>query len=177
MQILSESTIGSLEYAAVILQTPLIVVLTHEGCGAIAAAREVRVQKDEAIIRQGDAGHSLFILVEGLLEASMSDAPSGTVRTVGRIEPGQAFGEMPFLTGAPRTATLTALTPAVALELDSEIIGSILCDRPALADQLAAVMARNRAATTAAAERAATAEPAAVKTLADRIRAFFSRRS
>lgn len=44
--VLSESTIGSLEYAAVILQTPLIVVLTHEGCGAIAAAREVRGDPD-----------------------------------------------------------------------------------------------------------------------------------
>lgn len=40
--ILSESTIGSLEYAVVVLHVPLIVVLTHEGCGAIAAAREVR---------------------------------------------------------------------------------------------------------------------------------------
>lgn len=40
--VLSESTIGSLEYAATVLEVPLIVVLTHEGCGAIAAAREVR---------------------------------------------------------------------------------------------------------------------------------------
>ena len=37
-QIASESVIGSLEYAVAVLQVPLIVVLSHDSCGAVKAA-------------------------------------------------------------------------------------------------------------------------------------------
>jgi carbonic anhydrase len=37
-QIISESVIGSLEYAVAILHVPLIVVLGHDSCGAVRAA-------------------------------------------------------------------------------------------------------------------------------------------
>ncbi len=37
-QVISESVIGSLEYAVSVLQVPLIVVLGHDACGAVAAA-------------------------------------------------------------------------------------------------------------------------------------------
>ncbi len=39
-QIISESVIGTLEYAVVILKVPLIVVLGHDECGAVRAAIE-----------------------------------------------------------------------------------------------------------------------------------------
>ena len=37
-QVISESVIGSLEYAVSVLNVPLIVVLGHDACGAVAAA-------------------------------------------------------------------------------------------------------------------------------------------
>lgn len=37
-QIISDSVIGSLEYAVGVLQVPLIVVLAHDGCAAVLAA-------------------------------------------------------------------------------------------------------------------------------------------
>lgn len=39
-QVVSESVIGSLEYAVAALEVPLIVVLGHDACGAVAAAIE-----------------------------------------------------------------------------------------------------------------------------------------
>lgn len=39
-QVISESVIGSLEYAVAVLDVPLIVVLGHDACGAVAAAIE-----------------------------------------------------------------------------------------------------------------------------------------
>ena len=37
-QVISESVIGSLEYAVAVLHVPLIVVLGHDACGAVSAA-------------------------------------------------------------------------------------------------------------------------------------------
>ncbi|MFJ6651969.1 carbonic anhydrase [Microbacterium sp. NPDC091313] len=37
-QVVSDSVIGSLEYAVAVLEVPLIVVLAHDACGAVAAA-------------------------------------------------------------------------------------------------------------------------------------------
>ncbi|MGZ0710404.1 carbonic anhydrase (plasmid) [Coraliomargarita sp. W4R53] len=39
-QVISESVIGSLEYAVAVLEVPLIVVLGHDECGAVRAAIE-----------------------------------------------------------------------------------------------------------------------------------------
>jgi carbonic anhydrase len=40
--VVSQETAGSLEYAGAHLQTPLFVVLGHEGCGAVRAALETK---------------------------------------------------------------------------------------------------------------------------------------
>lgn len=39
-QIITDSVVGSLEYAVAVLDVPLIVVLSHDACGAVAAAIE-----------------------------------------------------------------------------------------------------------------------------------------
>jgi carbonic anhydrase len=59
---LSPEVAGSLQYAAVHLGTPLLVVLGHEGCGAITAALATKLQ--------GAQQHSrIQLLVDGLLPA------------------------------------------------------------------------------------------------------------
>jgi carbonic anhydrase len=45
-QVISDSVLGSLEYAVAVLQVPLIVVLGHDACGAVAAA--IQSQSAEA---------------------------------------------------------------------------------------------------------------------------------
>jgi len=39
-QVISDSVIGSLEYAVAVLHVPLVVVLGHDNCGAVTAAKE-----------------------------------------------------------------------------------------------------------------------------------------
>ena len=59
---ISPEVAGSLQYAAVHLGTPLLVVLGHEGCGAITAALETKLR--------GTQQHSrIQLLVDGLLPA------------------------------------------------------------------------------------------------------------
>lgn len=60
--VLSAEVAGSLQYAGVHLHTPLVVVLGHEGCGAVAAALETKLH--------GARQHSrIQMLVDNLLPA------------------------------------------------------------------------------------------------------------
>lgn len=45
-QVLSVDALGSIEYAVTVLEVPLVVVLAHDGCGAVAAA--VAAERPEA---------------------------------------------------------------------------------------------------------------------------------
>ena len=59
---MSPEVAGSLQYAGVHLRTPLLVVLGHEKCGAVAAALDTKLR--------GSRQHSrIQILVDGLLPA------------------------------------------------------------------------------------------------------------
>lgn len=48
-QVISDSVVGSLEYAVAVLEVPLIVVLAHDACGAVGAAIE-SVQPDAPLL-------------------------------------------------------------------------------------------------------------------------------
>jgi len=60
--VLSTEVAGSLQYAGSHLQTPLIVVLGHEGCGAIKAALEVKFEGVQQLSR-------IQLLVDSILPA------------------------------------------------------------------------------------------------------------
>jgi CRP-like cAMP-binding protein len=73
----------------------------------VHAARVMRLQPGEELFREGDAGSSLFLIEVGELEVIRG----GT--RVAILAPGDTVGEMAVVTGAARTATITALRPTV----------------------------------------------------------------
>ena len=91
------------------------------------------------IVQEGEQGSSLYVLVEGVVEARVSG--QGANARMGRIMPGMAFGEMSMLTGSPRGATITALTDVYCLEVRRDDLEPILKARPVIASQLGEVMA------------------------------------
>lgn len=64
----------------------------------------VRVATGEVVFREGDPGDRYYVIREGEAEVSAGG------RAVARIGPGAGFGEMALLFGAPRSATVTAVT-------------------------------------------------------------------
>jgi len=58
----------------------------------------------EDLVRQGDAGHELFLLLDGVLEVSVDGVP------VAELGPGAVGGERALLEGGKRTSTLRART-------------------------------------------------------------------
>lgn len=92
-------------------------------------------------VHSGEAGQSMFVVASGVLqvEAERADAQP----TV--LGPGQVFGEMSMLTGAPRNATVRSLFAAVLFEVPHTVLAELLVQRPELVDDLAQVISQQRA--------------------------------
>lgn len=65
-------------------------------------------QPGEVIIREGEQNRDLYVLSEGTIEVSFTDDQQKVVVT--HITPPEILGEISFLSGSPRTATITAKT-------------------------------------------------------------------
>src|SRR6202163_2262300 len=59
----------------------------------------------EIIIREGEVGHELFLVSEGAVQVERSGGE------VARLGPGEFFGELALMSGAPRNATVIAADP------------------------------------------------------------------
>jgi len=105
--------------------------------------RLVLLKPGEVVMRQDDAGQSMFVLAEGLLHVEARDA-SGRQARINQIRPGQVVGEMSLLTGEPRSATVIADTSAAAFEITKGALAPILGGRPEIAEALSAVIAARR---------------------------------
>ena len=87
----------------------------------------------EAIVRQGAAGSSMFVMQKGEAVVTL-DAPR---REVARLGSGDFFGEMSLLTGDPRTATVTAVTDCMVLEIAVEDFRGLVLSDPAVVERVA----------------------------------------
>ncbi|MCE0522218.1 MAG: cyclic nucleotide-binding domain-containing protein [Methylacidiphilales bacterium] len=68
------------------------------------------------IVREGDEGHSLFILVEGEVEV-IKRAGSPHEVTLATLPRGTFFGEMCVVDPVPRAASVRALSPVRVIEI------------------------------------------------------------
>ena len=127
-------------------------VLSGEELRQVVAdmARRV-VPAGHELVRSGDAGASLFVLIEGLLDVEVERG--GLMHKVGLIQPGQFFGEMSLLTGAPRSATVRSLTECVAYEIDKDVIQRCMAARPEIAEALSRKLAARQLETSREVER------------------------
>jgi ATP-binding cassette, subfamily B, bacterial len=80
-----------------------------------------------AIVREGDEGDRFYVVFAGML--SVSNSSMGNRRV---LRPGDYFGEVSLTMNMPRTATVTAITPAVVASCDRATFDEIL--RPLFAD-------------------------------------------
>ena len=81
----------------------------------LAHTEAVRFSAGDVLIRAGERERSLYVLASGRLELLLP-GESGDIR-LGTVEPRTVVGEMSFLDGRPRSATLQALTDGELHEL------------------------------------------------------------
>jgi small-conductance mechanosensitive channel/CRP-like cAMP-binding protein len=137
----SRQIIRHIDLASVLSRIPLLSRLEPAIMSELADAGHLREFPPNAVIvSEGDAGDSLYVVVAGMLEASRKDA-HGTAQTIGRLHPGEVFGEMSLLTGAPRSATVVAASPAMLVEISKDHLEPIFRSHPGVITQLAEIEA------------------------------------
>ena len=97
----------------------------------------------EFLCREGESACSLFIIESGLAHVSVG-RPEGS-RTVARLRRGDLVGEMSLITGEPRSATVQAILPTTALELDQQAFGSVLAAHPGVFANLTRILSHRLA--------------------------------
>ncbi|MDC9823455.1 cyclic nucleotide-binding domain-containing protein [Devosia sp. ZB163] len=130
--------------AALIRQVPIFAELSDAECDDLwAAGQVVSVPAGEFIIREGDPGDSLYIILEGALEVTKRDGANEiTLATRG---PREVLGEMSLIEQAPRTASVRATVPSKLLAIGPEAFRQLLAGHSeAAATLLRTVTARLR---------------------------------
>ncbi len=93
----------------------------------------------ETITRQGAEAHWLYVLTKGTAEVVVTD---GDVRqSVNTLKAGDFFGEMSLMTGAKRSATVTAMEDTHCYRLDKAGFQDIIEKRPEIAAHISQVIA------------------------------------
>jgi CRP/FNR family cyclic AMP-dependent transcriptional regulator len=99
--------------------------------------RRRRFRRGEVIFHQGDPGDSLHIVAAGAVKILLPSA-EGDEAIIATLRPGDFFGELAILDGAPRSATAAALDQAETLALPRPVFTELLETLPGLRDALLA---------------------------------------
>ena len=110
--------------------TPLFSSLDPGSLRSIVHKASVRhFQDGEKILREGEPGDSLFVLVEGEVRVYHEGPPPIELT---RLQEGAFFGEIAVLTKFTRTSTVEATTDVTVLEISTEVIGELIDEHPAV---------------------------------------------
>jgi uncharacterized protein len=88
----------------------------------------------EPIVRTGDPGEELYVILNGRAEVSASD---GTGRQqLAELKRGDVFGEMGFVRGSPRAADVVASTDVEVLAVDQRFLERVQRRYPRIASKV-----------------------------------------
>ena len=83
------------------------------------------------IIREGDGGDFMLMVIEGRIEVHKRDRWNAT-QLLAVVEAGRTLGEMSMIDGEARFATCIAVEPAMIAVLDRENLARIIVEQPLL---------------------------------------------
>jgi CRP-like cAMP-binding protein len=126
----------------------------------LAQARASKARKGEALIRQGDEGNTLLILLEGQVRITVYSA-NGREIVLEYAGPGTVLGEIALLDGGVRTASVIAMGPVRYLSLARPVFEHVIASNHRIALGLMREMAvrLRRANQTIETDRAYAAGP------------------
>jgi len=97
----------------------------------------------ESIVRQGDNGESLFIVVGGRLEVLRGEEHETLVH-IAFLGASDIFGEMALFTGEARTASVIATEECVLLEIRRQHLMPLMDKNPHIIETIGSLIAKRR---------------------------------
>lgn len=140
----------------------------------VALAKTVRrriYRKGDVLVEQGTTLSSLFVIRTGVVVVTHRDGERQI--EVGKLAPGDCFGEGGLLTGAAETDSIRALTFAVVYEIAQPALAKLMADRPSMAEELGSILARRAETEKGLTGHSTHAEERSVPRLVARIRHLF----
>jgi small-conductance mechanosensitive channel/CRP-like cAMP-binding protein len=131
------------EARAILRSEPLFQCLSDAQIdGLIARAQVNQFGRGERVIEEGADGDSMFVLLRGAAQVSVSK--NGSAVPVAILHSGDCFGEMSLLTGEKRSATVRAQDDCYVLEISKQVMGDVIRESPDCLRQLSEILARRK---------------------------------
>ena len=109
--------------------------LSDDEIERLAAASAARVYAPgEMIVRMGQEGNSMFVIIRGSVRVQVPGKVDQKV--INDLSENDFFGEMSLLTGEPRSANVVAVEETEVLQIKSEGFKPILESNPALVESI-----------------------------------------
>jgi NTE family protein len=103
-----------------------------------AELETLNLKRGDVLVRQGETADALFVVVTGRFAVTVA----GRREAVAELGPGQPVGEIAFLAGGVRTATVTALRDSLVLRLGRAEFEELSAKNPAIWHTLTVTLAR-----------------------------------
>ena len=101
----------------------------------IKVVHEEEYQAPRVLGKQGESGTDAYVVVEGALQISRLD-DMGVEKVVGRLGPGDFFGETSLLLGEPLDVTVSVVENARLLRLNKDEFATLLEEHPDIVKRL-----------------------------------------
>lgn len=147
----------------------LFATLPPEIRNQIALAAPMAVYgSGETIVRQGEEGQSMFVVLSGTVSVVLQPSRE----EVARIERGGYFGEMSLLTGEPRSATVIAVGDVVVVEIGADLFRRLATVHPEAIEKIGMAAVVRRAGLDQMKSATTEAMTASTTTLMTRMKKF-----
>ena len=107
----------------------------HEADTLGALMPRVRARAGQALIREGEVGDWMLLLLSGTVDV-LKASPNGETSRLAVIKEGTSVGEMSMLDGAPRNASCVAIEDVQAGVLTRAVIARLIQEHPAIGAKL-----------------------------------------
>ena len=107
----------------------------HEADTLGALMPRVRARAGQALLREGEVGDWMLLLLSGPVDV-LKASPNGETSRLAVIKEGTSVGEMSMLDGAPRNASCVAIEDVQAGVLTRAVIARLIQDHPAIGAKL-----------------------------------------
>ncbi|NPV01583.1 MAG: cyclic nucleotide-binding domain-containing protein [Brevinematales bacterium] len=101
--------------------------------------KRVKFRENETIVTEGEEGYTMYIFREGVVQVVShitlkvgSHKWSDAEKSIASLDAKQmsVFGEMSLITGAPRSATIKAITPCILYEINKDDFDALAIREP-----------------------------------------------